>query len=59
MTGIAGFNTLGRQLTLQTQLLYCRSSLMCALLGIAFRHCDFRPYPARHLFVGISQKEII
>jgi hypothetical protein len=37
---IAGFNMMGRQPTLRTQLFHCNSSLLCALLGVAFDHRD-------------------
>jgi hypothetical protein len=42
MKGIAGFNMMGRRPTLQRQQLYCKSSLMSALLGVAFGHRDLQ-----------------
>jgi hypothetical protein len=47
----------GRQPTLRTQLFFFKSYLLSALLGVAFGHRDQKPYPARLLSVGISQRK--
>jgi hypothetical protein len=55
MKGIAGFSMLGRRLSLRTQPLYCKSSLVSALLGVAFGHRDLRTLIRQTSFCGISQ----
>jgi hypothetical protein len=42
MKRIASFNTVGWQPTLWVQLLYCKSSLVSTLLGMAFGHHDLQ-----------------
>jgi hypothetical protein len=46
--------------TLQTQLLYCKSSLVSTLLGVAFGHCDLQTLTDQTSFsMDFSKKEFI
>jgi hypothetical protein len=52
--------TTGRRPTLRTQLLYCKSSLVSALLGVAFGHRGLQTYPRQTSFcVDFSKKGFI
>jgi hypothetical protein len=61
MKGIVGFNIMGRRSTLQTQdLLYCKISLVSALLGVAFGHRNLQTLPRHTYFCGdLSKKGFI
>jgi hypothetical protein len=57
---IAGFKMTGRRPTLQTQLLHCKSSLVSALLGVAFGHRDLRALLRQNTSCGdFSNKKFI
>jgi hypothetical protein len=50
MKGTAGLNKMGPRPTLRTQLLYCKSSFVSAMLGVAFGHRDLQTFPRQTSF---------
>jgi hypothetical protein len=56
--GTASFNMMGHWPTLWTQLLYCKSSLVRALLGVALGNCDLQTLPCQTSFCGDFWKKV-